>query len=106
MERLHIELGWRCLRVIASIPHHFPDTGVRDWQAAEWDLTELCARSQDEELVAVVETDRCGVDAIQFLIGRTFGKDNLIHMEYGKNAFADGIPHQAFAGTDLVHTLL
>ena len=29
----------------------------------------------------------CGVDAIQFLIGCTFGKGNLIHMDYGKNAF-------------------
>ena len=74
--------------------------------AAEWDLTELCARSRDEELVAVVETDMSGVDAIQFLTGCTFGKGNLIHKDYGKNAFSYGIPHQAFAGTDLVHTLL
>jgi len=59
-------------------------SGIR---AAEWALTELCARSYDEELVAVVETDMCGVDAIQFLTGCTFGKGNLIHKDYGKNAF-------------------
>jgi formylmethanofuran dehydrogenase subunit E len=59
-------------------------SGIR---AAEWALTELGARSKDEELVAVVETDMCGVDAIQFLIGCTFGKGNLIHKDYGKNAF-------------------
>jgi formylmethanofuran dehydrogenase subunit E len=29
----------------------------------------------------------CGVDAIQFLTGCTFGKGNLIHLDYGKNAF-------------------
>lgn len=59
-------------------------SGIR---AAEWALTELCGRSRDEELVVVVETDMCGVDAIQFLTGCTFGKGNLIHRDYGKNAF-------------------
>ena len=78
-------------------------TGIR---AAEWDLTELYARSHAEELVAVVETEKCGVDAIRFLTGCTFGKGNLIHKDYGKNAFTYGIPHQAFAATNLVHTLL
>jgi formylmethanofuran dehydrogenase subunit E len=37
--------------------------------------------------VAVVETDMCAVDAIQFMTGCTFGKGNLIHKDYGKNAF-------------------
>jgi formylmethanofuran dehydrogenase subunit E len=44
-------------------------------------------KSPDEEIVAVVETDMCGVDAIQYLTGCTFGKGNLIHKDYGKNAF-------------------
>ncbi len=38
--------------------------------------------------MAVVETDMCGVDAIQFLTGCTFGKGNLIHRDWGKNAFS------------------
>jgi formylmethanofuran dehydrogenase subunit E len=58
--------------------------GIR---AAEWALSELGARSEDEELVAVVETDMCGVDAIQYLTGCTFGKGNLVYRDYGKNAF-------------------
>ncbi len=37
--------------------------------------------------MAIVETDMCGVDAIQFLTGCTFGKGNLIHRDYGKNAY-------------------
>jgi formylmethanofuran dehydrogenase subunit E len=37
--------------------------------------------------VAVVETDMCGVDAIQVLTGCTFGKGNLLHRDYGKMAF-------------------
>jgi len=44
-------------------------------------------RSVDEEIVAVVETDMCAIDAIQFLLGCTFGKGNLIHLDYGKSAF-------------------
>ncbi len=41
----------------------------------------------DEDVVAVVETDMCGVDAIQYLTGCTFGKGNLIHIDHGKNVF-------------------
>ncbi len=57
--------------------------GIR---AGEWVLREM-GRDRDEELVAVVETDMCGVDAIQYLTGCTFGKGNLVYRDYGKNAF-------------------
>ncbi|MFH1122908.1 MAG: FmdE family protein [Pseudomonadota bacterium] len=57
--------------------------GIR---AAEWALKEM-GKAPDEEIVAVVETDMCAVDAIQYLTGCTFGKGNLIHKDYGKNAF-------------------
>jgi formylmethanofuran dehydrogenase subunit E len=40
------------------------------------------------DLVCVTETDMCGVDAIQYLTGCTYGKGNLIHRDYGKNAFS------------------
>ncbi|MFH1488445.1 MAG: FmdE family protein [Pseudomonadota bacterium] len=40
-----------------------------------------------DDLVAVVETDMCGVDAIQYIAGCTLGKGNLIHKDYGKMAF-------------------
>lgn len=58
--------------------------GIR---AAEVALRDIGPHAQDEEVVAVVETDMCGVDAIQALTGCTFGKGNLIHLDYGKNAF-------------------
>ncbi|MDQ6799068.1 MAG: FmdE family protein, partial [Actinomycetota bacterium] len=48
--------------------------GIR---AAEVALAEIGPHSVDEEVVAIVETDMCGVDAIQFLTGCTFGKGNL-----------------------------
>ncbi len=44
-------------------------------------------RSGDEEIVAIVETDSCAVDAIQVMTGCTFGKGNLIHRNHGKMAF-------------------
>jgi len=40
--------------------------------------------SPDEELVAVVENDNCSIDALQVLLGTTYGKGNLIHLDYGK----------------------
>ncbi len=45
------------------------------------------SRATDEELVAVVETDACSVDAIQVLSGCTFGKGNFFHKDFGKQAF-------------------
>jgi len=57
--------------------------GIR---AAEVALREV-GRSSDEEVVAVVENDNCAVDAIQFLLSCTYGKGNLIHLDYGKLAF-------------------
>jgi formylmethanofuran dehydrogenase subunit E len=58
--------------------------GIR---ASEVALEEV-GRSSDEEVVAVVENDNCAVDAIQFLLSCTFGKGNLIHLDYGKLAFS------------------
>jgi len=57
--------------------------GIR---AGERVLRDLGA-AEDEEVVAVVETDMCAVDGIQVLTGCTFGKGNLIYKDYGKRAF-------------------
>ncbi|MDD3365329.1 MAG: FmdE family protein, partial [Syntrophomonas sp.] len=45
------------------------------------------SQDYDEELLAVVETNSCGVDAIQAILGCTFGKGNLIFKDYGKNVY-------------------
>lgn len=44
-------------------------------------------RARDEGLVAVVENDACGVDALQCLTGCTFGKGNLVFRDYGKQVY-------------------
>lgn len=59
--------------------------GYRVAQAAMQRLRS--GRSEDEEFVAVVENDACGVDAVQFVCGCTFGKGNLVFRDYGKQAY-------------------
>ena len=45
-------------------------------------------RAEDEELVAIVENDACGVDALQCVTGCTFGKGNLQYRDYGKQVYS------------------
>ncbi len=58
--------------------------GYRAAKAAMSWLSEK--RSEDEEVVAIVETDACSADAVQVLTGCTFGKGNFIFRDYGKMA--------------------
>jgi formylmethanofuran dehydrogenase subunit E len=44
-------------------------------------------RAADEEMVATVETDACGTDAVQVLSGCTLGKGNLMHKDHGKHVY-------------------
>lgn len=62
--------------------------GYRVAETALKRLSEL--RSADEELVAVVENDACGIDAIMLLTGCTLGKGNLIYRDLGKQVYTFG----------------
>jgi formylmethanofuran dehydrogenase subunit E len=44
-------------------------------------------RSEDEELVAIVENRSCAVDAIQVINGCTCGKGNLVFEDHGKHVY-------------------
>jgi len=77
----------RDLDAIIRFHGHFCPGLAIGIRAAELALREIRPHSADEEVVAIVETDMCPVDAIQFMTGCTFGKGNLIHLDYGKNAF-------------------
>lgn len=72
-------------KTIAFHGHWCPGLAI-GIRVSEWVLQEL-GRASDEEIVSVVETDMCAVDAIQYLTGCTFGKGNLIYKDYGKSAF-------------------
>jgi formylmethanofuran dehydrogenase subunit E len=56
--------------------------GFRAAKAAMESLKEI--RAEDEEIVAIVETDACSADAVQVLTGCTFGKGNFIFKDHGK----------------------
>ena len=56
--------------------------------AAKYALEQGYEHSLDEEIVAVVETDNCSVDALQILLGTTYGKGNLVHLDYGKSNYS------------------
>ena len=58
--------------------------GIR---AGAWAREEF-GTAQDEQIVLITETDMCGVDALQVLVGCTFGKGNLVFHDYGKVAFS------------------
>ncbi len=57
------------------------------YRAAKIGMQELAGRrALDEELVAIVENDACGVDAVMVITGCTLGKGNLLLRDFGKNA--------------------
>ncbi|MGB9887812.1 MAG: FmdE family protein [Moorellales bacterium] len=73
--------------VVAFHGHSCPGLAI-GYRVAKAALRELGQeRAPDEELVAVVENDACGVDAVQFLTGCTLGKGNLIYRDYGKQVY-------------------
>ena len=58
------------------------------YRAAKLGLKRLGSkRSEDEELIAIVENNSCAVDAVQVLTGATFGKGNLFFRDHGKQVF-------------------
>ncbi|MDO9044265.1 MAG: FmdE family protein [Methanobacteriaceae archaeon] len=58
------------------------------YKAAQMGINMLSStRSEDEEILTIVENDSCAVDAIQVLTGCTFGKGNLIFNDYGKQVY-------------------
>ena len=73
-------------KTIAFHGHWCPGLAI-GIRVAELALQKI-GQPEKADWVTVVETDMCGVDAIQVLTGCTFGKGNLIHRDYGKMAFS------------------
>jgi len=80
-------IGPRVIERVVEFHGHLCPGLAMGVQASRIALREIGPSARDEEVVAVVETDMCGVDGIQFLTGCTFGKGNLVHRDYGKNAY-------------------
>jgi len=45
------------------------------------------SRPEDEEVVCIVENNSCAADAIQYIMGCSFGKGNLVFKDHGKHAY-------------------
>lgn len=71
--------------VVAFHGHTCPGLAI-GIRAAELALLRF-GPTDDEDLVAIAESDMCAVDAIQYLTGCTLGKGNLIVRDLGKVAF-------------------
>jgi formylmethanofuran dehydrogenase subunit E len=74
-------------RTIAFHGHLCPGLLI-GYRAAKLGLKRLGSkRSENEELIAIVENNSCAVDAVQVLTGATFGKGNLFFRDHGKQVF-------------------
>ncbi|NLI13688.1 FmdE family protein [Pelotomaculum propionicicum] len=67
--------------------HSCPGLAI-GFRAAELAMEALGAkRAVDEELLAIVENNACGIDAVQTLAGCSFGKGNLLFKDLGKQVY-------------------
>lgn len=73
-------------KAVAFHGHRCPGLAI-GIRAAELAIREL-GEPEIVDMVAVCETDMCGVDAIQVITNCTYGKGNLMHRDYGKMAFS------------------
>ncbi len=92
-------------RVIEFHGHECPGLAI-GIRASELCLSKL-GHNNDSPLVAICETDMCGVDAIQFLTGCSVGKGNLLLQDHGKMAFTffrrgDGEGFRALLNSDFM----
>jgi formylmethanofuran dehydrogenase subunit E len=72
-------------KVIEFHGHFCPGLAI-GYRVAKY-VKEVFKKSEDEELVAIVENNACGVDAIQYMLSCTFGKGNLIFKDNGKHVY-------------------
>lgn len=82
-----LPLGSPLIKKAVEFHGHWCPGLARGIRVAAWAI-EHFGTAADEEIVAVTETDMCAVDAIQALVGCTFGKGNLIFRNRGKVAFS------------------
>jgi formylmethanofuran dehydrogenase subunit E len=78
----------RLLRMTGMLHGHFCPFSAMGVKAAMCAVRELGVRSTGmEEVVAIVETNNCFSDGVQFVTGCSFGNNALIYRDFGKTAF-------------------
>jgi len=78
----------KLLQMTGMLHGHFCPFVALGVKAAARAMKELGVSSTGmEEVVAIVETNNCFSDGIQFVTGCSFGNNALIYRDYGKTAF-------------------
>jgi len=78
----------RLLAKAAELHGHFCPFLALGVKAAVQAVNELGVSSTGmEEVIAIVETNNCFSDGVQFVTGCSFGNNALIYRDYGKTAF-------------------
>ena len=78
----------RLLRMNGMLHGHFCPFSAIGVKAAVRAVRELGVRSTGrEEVLAIVETNNCFSDGVQFVTGCSFGNNALIYRDFGKTAF-------------------
>jgi formylmethanofuran dehydrogenase subunit E len=78
----------KLLRMNGMLHGHFCPFSAIGVKASVRAVRELGVRSTGmEEVVAIVETNNCFSDGVQFVTGCSFGNNALIYRDYGKTAF-------------------
>jgi formylmethanofuran dehydrogenase subunit E len=78
----------KLLEMSGMLHGHFCPFSAIGVKAAARAMKELGVRSTGmEEVVAIVETNNCFSDGVQFVTGCSFGNNALIYRDFGKTAF-------------------
>jgi formylmethanofuran dehydrogenase subunit E len=78
----------KLLKMSGMLHGHFCPFSAIGVKAAARAMKEMGVRSTGmEEIVAIVETNNCFSDGVQFVTGCSFGNNALIYRDYGKTAF-------------------
>jgi formylmethanofuran dehydrogenase subunit E len=78
----------KLLRMNGMLHGHFCPFSAVGVKASVRAVQELGVRSTGmEEVIAIVETNNCFSDGVQFVTGCSFGNNALIYRDYGKTAF-------------------
>ena len=78
----------KLLRMTGMLHGHFCPGVASGVKAAVRAMKELNVSSSGmEEVIAIVETNNCFSDGVQFVTGCSFGNNALVYRDYGKTAF-------------------
>jgi len=87
-ESIRAEELSKLLRKAGELHGHFCPFLAIGVKAAVRAVKELGVSSTGmEEVIAIVETNNCFSDGVQFITGCSFGNNALIYRDYGKTAF-------------------